>query len=55
MLDPAAMVLAPVTLDANGASRIRTPALPANTAGVTVYVQALVQEFTNALAIRVSK
>ncbi|MEE2888426.1 MAG: lamin tail domain-containing protein, partial [Planctomycetota bacterium] len=54
LLDPAAMVLVPVSLDAGGTGRVVTPPLPANTLGLTVYAQALVGDFSNALAIRIS-
>jgi hypothetical protein len=54
MLNPNAMVLVPVSLDSIGLGRVRTPALPPNTAGITVYLQALVGEFTNAMVVRVS-
>ena len=55
LLDPAAMVLAPLALDASGNGHLVTPALPANALGLTVYAQALVGDFTNALAIRISQ
>lgn len=54
MLNPNAMVLVPVSLDSSGLGSVRTPALPPNTAGITVYLQALVGEFTNAMVVRVS-
>jgi hypothetical protein len=55
LLDPAVLVLAPLALDASGNGHLVTPALPANTLGLTVYAQALVGDFTNALAIRISQ
>jgi len=54
MLDPAAMLLVPVSLDGSGNANVRTPPLPPSAVGLIVYSQALVGEFTNAMAIRVS-
>ena len=54
MLDPAAMVLIPLALDAGGDGSVVTPPLSSSAVGWTVYAQALVGDFTNALAIRIS-
>lgn len=54
LVDPTAMVVVFLSLDGNGDGKL-TLKVPTSAIGVTVYAQALQQELTNGLAVRVSQ
>jgi len=54
LVDPNAMVVVFLPLDSKGQGKL-TVTIPNSAAGVTVYAQALQQELTNGIAVRVSK
>ena len=54
ILDPATIVLLPMKLDGKGDARLAAT-LPTGLAGAVFYAQAVANEFTNAVVVRISK
>ena len=54
LVDPAVMVVLFLPLDAKGEARL-TATVPNSAVGITFYAQALQQDLSNAIAVRISK